>query len=287
MEDESMVKDNSVELVVCVLAFNHGKFITQAINSILSQTFNNFIIIISDDASTDNTQEVLDEFKDKTNIKIFRQSQNIGITKNAKFLYSKALEFNPKYIATLEGDDFWIDNRKLEKQFSFMEESYNQDVVLTCGGFGELDEEEETETKISFDFINKNDVWIDIASDQVLLSWKTKYLTYLIRTSAFKKIQYLEFDYLVDYVIVYELNKLGRICFLNEELGMYRRHMGGNFGKKSELHKYKIELKIYRSLLKINRNDNFLWTKYRKIAKKLNWIINLKYFIEHKTNSLL
>ena len=71
--------------------FNGEKFIKNAIDSILSQTFKNFELIISDNASTDSTSKICEEYALKDNrIRYFRQSQNFGAVKNFQFVLEQA-----------------------------------------------------------------------------------------------------------------------------------------------------------------------------------------------------
>ena len=71
--------------------FNGELFIHQAIKSILAQTFTNFELIISDNASTDSTREICEKFAKQDNrIRYFRQESNIGIHKNFNFVLKQA-----------------------------------------------------------------------------------------------------------------------------------------------------------------------------------------------------
>jgi GT2 family glycosyltransferase len=271
-----------------MLAYNHGKYIEEAVNSVINQSiFRSITLIISNDASTDDTKKVISQFDRFENVITYNHSKNLGITDNAKFIYSKALELNPKYIATLEGDDYWIDNDKLKKQYEFLEDELHSDVVLVCGNFNEFDQDlcRINESDIFFNEIKSN--WIQLEPGSILTNWKTKYLTYLIRAQSFKELDFIKYKYLVDYILIYELNNKGKIYFLNETLGIYRRHKTGNFGKVDELERNQLEMKIYRSLLKHNLTDSFLWSKYRKTVRNLNNLfLKLRFKIEYKLNTI-
>lgn len=112
-------------LSIVVISFNQEKYISQALDSILSQqTDYPFEIIVGDDASTDSTPKILKKYSyiygDK--IKIYLREKNMG-GKGANNLYDLLLKCNGKYIITLEGDDFWIDKKKIQKQIDFLEEN--------------------------------------------------------------------------------------------------------------------------------------------------------------------
>lgn len=86
---------------VATVTYNSGKWISEAIISVLNSSFKNFELLISDDASTDDTWEKILKFTDPR-IKIFRQQKNIGEYKNRNFLLSQA---NGKYFLFVDGDD--------------------------------------------------------------------------------------------------------------------------------------------------------------------------------------
>ncbi|MCG2579794.1 MAG: glycosyltransferase family 2 protein [Marinobacter sp.] len=115
--------------VVCH-TYNHEKFIADALNGFLAQvTTFPFEIIVHDDASTDNTPEVIRKYASRYPkiIRLILQTENIyqkGL-RPPMFSFPKA---RGKYIAFCEGDDYWIDKKKLEVQVSFLEN--NPDYVL-------------------------------------------------------------------------------------------------------------------------------------------------------------
>ena len=110
--------------------YNHSKYISECIESVLAQSFKNWEMIIVNDGSTDNTIEIVEDYikKDKR-IKLVNQ-ENKGIFKLSE-TYNKALnESKGEFIAILEGDDIW-EKDKLEKQIKIFEN--NPNVVLSCG----------------------------------------------------------------------------------------------------------------------------------------------------------
>jgi glycosyltransferase involved in cell wall biosynthesis len=118
---------------VSVVTYNHGKFITKCLDAILNQQTNfEFEIILYDDASTDNTKEIILAYINKYPNMIYPIFQN-------KNQYSKGVRgmmprynfnrCNGKYIAVCEGDDYWIDNNKLQKQVDFLESNNEYSIV--------------------------------------------------------------------------------------------------------------------------------------------------------------
>ncbi|WP_281725745.1 glycosyltransferase family 2 protein [Lachnoclostridium phocaeense] len=106
-------------LSVIVITYNHEKYLEQSLKSILNQKTKFPIeILVGNDCSTDNTELVLEKYRNNSNITVYNRRNNLGATKNLVDLINRA---QGKYIALLEGDDFWIDNYKLQKQVDYLE----------------------------------------------------------------------------------------------------------------------------------------------------------------------
>ena len=107
------------ELVSIIMpSYNTGKFIQETLDSVFAQTYTNWEIIIVDDCSTDNTDEIVGAIQDER-IRYFKNEKNSG----AAISRNRALcEARGKWIAFLDSDDLWHPT-KLEKQIRFMEEN--------------------------------------------------------------------------------------------------------------------------------------------------------------------
>ncbi len=105
-----------------MLTYNHASYIREAVDSVLSQeTSYPFEVIIADDASTDGTREIIQEYAQKdSRIVLSLQKVNSKVYKN---LIDACGYIRGKYLALCEGDDYWIDTHKLEKQVRFLEEN--------------------------------------------------------------------------------------------------------------------------------------------------------------------
>lgn len=121
---------NSPTLSVIMPVYNVEKYVASAINSVLQQTYENFELIIIDDASADNTYEIVCSFQDNRIIKI-KNIVNQGIAKSL----NKGLALaRAKYVARMDGDDICKVDR-FEKQLRFMDYHYNLGI---CGSHMEL-----------------------------------------------------------------------------------------------------------------------------------------------------
>ena len=106
-----------------MVTYNHEKFISEAIEGVLIQQTNfSFELIIANDASTDGSDKIINEFianHPKGNlIKYFKHEKNVGMMQNFTFALGHC---KGKYIALCEGDDYWTDPLKLQKQVDFLE----------------------------------------------------------------------------------------------------------------------------------------------------------------------
>ena len=108
---------------VFMLTYQHANYIRQALDSVLMQKVNfRYEIVIGDDCSSDGTQEILLEYKERypDKIHLMLNKRNIGATGNSIRVLKHC---RGKYIAILEGDDFWTDDRKLQIQVDFLEQN--------------------------------------------------------------------------------------------------------------------------------------------------------------------
>jgi len=119
------------KLTVCLITYNHADYVRRAIDSIFSQKIRfDWDVCIYDDHSTDGTREILKEYQirypDKITLVI--QPYNVGPHENWKQLLKST---NSTYIAYMEGDDYWIDDYKLEKQYAFLNQHKSVGLVYT------------------------------------------------------------------------------------------------------------------------------------------------------------
>lgn len=202
-------KDCLVSIITSV--YNCEKYLPDMVESVISQTYQNWEMIIIDDASTDNTWKILSQYND-SRIKKIQNRENKGLTVNL----NKALELaTGKYVARIDGDDVAYP-RRFEKQVLFMEE--NPDVVLAgcwMRGFGNQNfflqrMEGAEETRIDFLFDTPVFHPALIMRKAILDQYAIKY------DENFKCAQ--------DYNLEYRLSKYGQIRNIPEILMKYRYH---------------------------------------------------------------
>lgn len=124
----------NIEPLVSIImpAHNAEKYIRQSIQSVINQSYQNWELIITDDASTDRTIEVIESFKEDR-IKILKLTQNAGaaVARNASIERAKG-----DFMAFLDSDDLWHKD-KLAKQIAFMQEN---EISFSSTEYGNIDE---------------------------------------------------------------------------------------------------------------------------------------------------
>lgn len=131
---------------VYMLAYNHEKFIAQAIDGVIAQLCDFPIeLIIGEDCSTDSTGEIVRDYRSRypALIRILTSEINVGMTANAARCIRAT---RGDYIAICEGDDYWVDPAKLARQVSLMDAM--PDVALTCHAVNRVDASDGRRTRI-------------------------------------------------------------------------------------------------------------------------------------------
>ncbi|RZJ50736.1 MAG: glycosyltransferase [Chryseobacterium sp.] len=114
-----------MEVSICITTYNHEKYIEECLLSIFAQNFlGDYEIVVCNDNSSDNTEvlihKIIAEHPKGDKIKYFKNTPNLGYVKNTLFSFEKA---SGKYISVLDGDDYFIDPLKLQKQYDFLEKN--------------------------------------------------------------------------------------------------------------------------------------------------------------------
>lgn len=120
---------------VGIITYNHARFLGQAIESVLAQrTDFAYEIVIGDDGSTDGTREIALAYQRRypDRIRVITSPANVGIQRNAKRVVDAC---RGDYVAALEGDDYWIDDRKLQLQVERLDREPD---AIICGARAEI-----------------------------------------------------------------------------------------------------------------------------------------------------
>lgn len=192
---------------VIMPSWNTGGFIAESIQSVINQTYQNWELLIVDDCSTDNTDEVVASFDDDR-IKYFKNERNSG----AALSRNRAMrEAQGEWIAFLDSDDLWTPE-KLEKQLDFMKKN---GYVFSYHDFVKIDEESKP--------LNVYVTGPDVVTKKKMYNYGYPgCLTFMYSARAMGLIQIKDIKKNNDYAILLQLCKKANCYRLNENLARYR-----------------------------------------------------------------
>lgn len=241
----------SVKLSILILAYNHEKYIVEALDSIKNQIKPfSYEILVGEDCSSDGTRKALEsyDFTGLSNVRLFCRDENLGMMNNLLDLCEKAVG---EYIIILEGDDFWITPNKLIRQITFLDE--NQDFIAVAHKCQVVNEKSEY---LSYDYSGEcyKDEYTFKEFRSGTLPGQTASLMYrnFYKNSEIGKKLEVIYDYPGDRRIAFLLVFHGRIRCWNEKMSAYRHVLSGGSsftatfsGNKKYL---KAELEFYRAI---------------------------------------
>lgn len=259
MECQMPIFKQDYKVLVRCFTFNQSKYIVDALNGFTMQQTNfPFVCLIIDDASTDGEQEVIKAFMDNecdmlnaeyyenevTNIILAKSKSNTNCTM-VVYLLKKNLYGNPqkkelyeiwrhacKYEAICEGDDYWTDERKLQKQVDWMEKNPN---YTLCFHSAKIISEFPDPGYLHCGNIEDR----DYSSDELLEQWIAPTASFMYKLDILNyKIKNSKRILNGDIFIVLKSGALGKIRGMKDTMSCYRIHNGGvTYGKKEKLNR--------------------------------------------------
>lgn len=235
---------NELRLSVLMITYNHEKFIEQALRSILMQkTDFPFEIVIGDDCSSDGTRAIILDFAAKYpgKFKLLLHDRNMGMMQN---FFSTLKACNSKYIAICEGDDYWIDPEKLQKQVNFLENNAN--FSMCCHNVFAEEEDGNRSVLWQWDEI-KYFTLSNLANGNFI---STPSVVFLKTKFSVLHDKYLEAPF-GDFILHLFNARAGNICYMPDIMAVYRIHNQGVWTtRKSSTEK---EIVLYTKFLHTNR----------------------------------
>lgn len=207
---------------VLMLAYNHGRYIERAIESVLMQQTSFYVeLVIGDDGSADGTKDICEKYQLQYPgiIKYEYNEINIGMNPNFLKTYGRC---TGKYIALLEGDDEWTDVLKLQKQADVMEA--NNDVVI-CYSNAYINDSKNPASNIYFTENNKPPV--RLASVELIRHCVVPTCTVLFRNILKTLPEWFAQTKASAYFLFYLLSKKGDMYYLDEPTALYNHHYAG------------------------------------------------------------
>jgi glycosyltransferase involved in cell wall biosynthesis len=229
--NEHSPRASAPDVSVLMIAHNVEDYIAEALDSVLMQEVSfTYEIVVGEDCSTDRTREILLEYarRHQDRIRLILRDRNIGMNPNFAATY---LECTGKYVALLDGDDFWTSRHKLQKQVDFMEAHpqcticfHNAMVVYADGRQAPHPfHMREPSHHISAHLPKPVSTLEDIARRNFIQTCSTMYRGGVVRELPDWYLTMPTFDWPLHVLHA----EHGEIRYLDEVLGAYRVHPGG------------------------------------------------------------
>lgn len=265
---------------ILLATYNGENYLVEQLESILSQTYSNFRLLISDDCSTDGTRKILEEYKEKdSRIQLFFQGKNLGVIKNFEYLLKKV---ESKYYMLSDQDDIWKEN-KIEKSVEKLEDS-ESDLVYTdlevVDANLNVTYESYWKLKGIYKKIKKYNnfeaLYLNNFVTGCTLISKEEYIRDVLPLPDTSKFV------LHDYWIALIVSQKGKISYIEEPLIKYRQHKNNKIGSRKqsdslksidEIRELFIKVKKEHFTVFIENEEKFESEKVRKLSRKA-----LKYY---------
>lgn len=222
--------DQVQKVSVAMTVYNQEKFIAEAIEGVLNQNTTFPVELnIADDASTDGTRAICKGYATRfpDRIRYRRRETNLGMMANFR---QTLYECDGKYIALCEGDDYWIDEDKLQTQYDFLES--NEDYSLACHNHYQL-----AGDKLIESYSQIKDGFRTLSTEDYLLDPHFQTASYFFRRSAIPAQFPSWFDDVLagDHFLVLFLSLNGKIGYFNRRMSVFRTFASSMTGTKGPL----------------------------------------------------
>lgn len=257
------------------MTYNHKKYIREAFEGILMQKTSFPVeVVIGDDFSTDETLDIVKSYKNRENIqiKILQRQRGDGYWEKRRKLgrlynFENIIEnCTGKYIALLDGDDYWTDEYKLQKQVEFLEA--NPDFIL-CYHDVVLRNQIDGSEKLR---IGERKIVSDISLEDFILENNVSTGSALFRNNLLESLPGWFFNEPKgDYAFFILLAEKGRFHYLPAVMGVYRIHEGGIFSSLSQIKQYSHSVSFFLKL-----KGHLTKDYYKVLNKKISYIFYKK-----------
>ncbi|HLS37350.1 MAG TPA: glycosyltransferase [Sphingobacterium bovisgrunnientis] len=267
-----MKHEEPIMVSIFCITYNHKNFIEKAIEGFLMQQCNfNIEIIIGDDCSNDGTTQIIDSYASKyPQIKRLIADENMGPIKN---MIRVALAAKGKYVATCDGDDYWTDPLKLQKQVDFLEN--NPDYVICTNYTKEVNSDD---TEITYMDFNPKPLSYSFNELMVNKQYQTKTVSLIYRNSdeirmLYSQDWFMQVNACDKFLKLYSTWKTGKkIYVIPETMCSYRKHGGGIWSPIARIPLKKMRLSDFKISIRV-----FNYTPFQKV--KLLYFYLKEYFL--------
>lgn len=284
---ESYLTQIIMKVSVYCLVYNHEKYIRSALNSFISQkTDFDYEVFVHDDASTDGSKKIIEEFVQKypNIIKPIYQEENQyskGVGIFSTFIFPK---MSGDYVACCEGDDCWTDSLKLQRQVDFLDA--HPDYVACVHNTIQKNMRTNKES-VMYHHLKDDDISFCEAVQNGGCSYHTSSLMYRIEYGENRPDFFLKAKGFGDYPLAIFLTLSGKVRFLNYNMSLYRAGTENSWTKRNmqNIHNFAVSFQCVADMLEeVNKYTEY---KYDEMIQKLilkNKYLNL--YFDEKYNEL-
>lgn len=216
-----------MKVSICMITYNHAGYIAQAIESVLEQdTSFPFELVIGEDCSTDGTEEICLDYQTRfpDRIRLLKRDANLGMMANCVDTLKNC---RGQFIALCEGDDYWTDPLKLQKQIDFLEANSE-----FSGSFHRIRIVDKDGEEIC---ITNKDQKPVVKFNDLALSWIIWTPSFVFRNGVFEVPEWLRTAIIGDWFLFLLTAQHGDIGFIDETMAAYRKHDEGAWSGKSRI----------------------------------------------------
>lgn len=240
-------------------SYNTARFITETIQSVLAQTYTNWELIIVDDCSKDNTDEVVAAFDD-ARIRYLKNAKNSGAAVARNYALREA---KGRWIAFLDSDDIWLPE-KLEKQIAFMQKN---GYAFSYTNYQEIDEDS---APLGVSVTGPGHI---TKTGMYTYCWPGC-LTVMYDASVVGLIQIADIKKNNDYAMWLQVIKKADCYLLDEQLGLYRKR-AGSISRHGYMTLIKWHYALFHDAMKMNKVTSLLFTLRNLVGgvyKKIRYV---------------
>ena len=233
-----------MKLSICIVTYNHEPYITETLQSVLEQETNfEYEILVGEDESTDRTREIVQSFAEKypDKIRLFlhkREDDPLPHHPGKWNFINNLKQARGEYIAILDGDDYWCDPLKLQKQVDFLDNHPESSICFTAA-VSQFESEPQKESQIRKPLNLKEYYTIE---DFLKLNPITT-CTAVLRNYNWEELPgWFYTPFIWDWPLFVFCAQKGNIAYIDEVTSVYRIHASGMSSGRDEIGAYELAL---------------------------------------------
>lgn len=254
--------ENQPLVSIVIPCYNHGSFVQDCIQSVISQTYQNIELIIIDDGSKDNSVSKIEEMTEKCKKRFVRFEFRHRANKGLSATLNEALEWcQGEYYSAIASDDILLED-KIENQIQLFVDNNKENIIAVLGNVYFIDEKNEI---LGSSEIKENIIY---NFDQIIMHQHLLFApTQLIETKVIKEVGGYKPGMLIeDWYMWLKLSKIGNILVVPNLFVKYRQHDSNTVKQLEKMHKGRFEVLSYFTEEKL----------YQDALFKVHWINSME-----------